>query len=171
MLLYYAGHGQIDPATEEGFWQPTDAEPDSDFTWISNDDIKRYLSGMPAKHVLVIADSCFSGSLTRGSSEQNSEEDKFFAKIDAFASRIVISSGCTEPVADSGTGGHSVFSYYLLKALTDNQKPYITSFQLYDRLVRAVTNNSKQKPEYGTVVESGDEGLGDFTLILRGSSG
>ena len=52
-----------------------------------------------------------------------------------------------------------------------NTKPYITSFQLFDRLARAVTNNSKQKPEYGTVAESGDEGSGDFTFILRQPKG
>ncbi len=31
-----------------------------------------------------------------------------------------------------------------------------------------MTNNSSQKPEYGTVAGAGDEGSGDFTFILRG---
>ncbi len=171
LLIYYAGHGQIDPATDEGFWQPVDAEPESDFTWVSNADVKRYLGGMPAKHILVIADSCFSGSLTRGAETQNENEDKFFLNIDKYPSRKVISSGGTEPVADAGSGGHSVFAYFLIKALEENTKPYITSFQLYDRLVRAVTNNSNQTPEYGTVPDSGDQGSGDFTFIRRASSG
>ncbi len=171
-MLYYAGHGQIDPATDEGFWQPVDAEPENDFTWISNTDVKRYLGGMPAKHILVIADSCFSGSLTRSAETQNENEDKFFLNIDKDPSRKVIASGGTEPVADFGTGGHSVFAYYLIKTLEDNMKPYITSFQLYDRLVRAVTNNSKQTPEFGIVPDTGDQGSGDFTFILRqGASG
>jgi len=167
LMIYYAGHGQIDAATEEGFWQPVDAEVDSDFTWISNADVKRYLGGMPAKHILVIADSCFSGSLTRGAETQNENEDKFFLNIDKYPSRKVIASGGTEPVADAGSGGHSIFAYYLIKTLNNNTKPYITSFQLYDRLVRAVTNNSKQTPEFGTVPDSGDQGSGDFTFILR----
>ena len=172
LMIYYAGHGQIDPATEEGFWQPIDAEPENDFTWISNADIKRYLGGMPAKHVLVVADSCFSGSLTRGAETQNENEDKFFLNIDKYPSRKVITSGGTEPVADFGTGGHSVFAYYLIKTLEANKKPYITSFQLYDRLVRAVTNNSKQTPEFDTVPDTGDQGSGEFTFILRqGASG
>jgi uncharacterized caspase-like protein len=170
LLIYYAGHGQIDPATDEGFWQPVDSEPESDFTWISNADVKRYLGGMPAKHVLVIADSCFSGSLTRGATTVNENEDKFFLNIDKYPSRKIISSGGTEPVADSGSGGHSVFAYYLIKVLSENTKPYITSFQLYDRLVRGVTNNSNQTPEFGTVPDSGDQGSGDFTFIRRSSS-
>ncbi len=44
----------------------------------------------------------------------------------------------------------------------------MTWFELFNRLARAVTNNSSQKPEYGTVAGAGDEGSGDFTFILRG---
>ena len=170
LFIYYAGHGQIDPSTEEGFWQPVDAVPDQDFTWIDNSGIRRYLRGMPAKHVLVVADSCFSGSLTRsgdGDARSKIPKDRFFVEIDSHVSRKMISSGGTEPVADSGSGGHSVFAYYLLKALRENDQPYIASFELFNRLARAVTNNSKQKPEYGTVADAGDEGAGDFTFILK----
>lgn len=168
LLIYYAGHGQIDPVTEEGFWQPVDAVPDRDFTWIANSDVRRYLKGMPAKHVLVMADSCFSGSLTRGTEALRAiPKDRFYTEIDTAVSRKVISSGGTEPVSDSGTGGHSVFAYYLLKALRENNRPYLASFELFNKLVRAVTNNSNQKPNYGTVANAGDEGYGDFTFILR----
>ncbi len=168
LLIYYAGHGQIDPVTEEGFWQPVDAQAGKEYTWIANSDVRRHLRGLPAKHVLVLADSCFSGSLTRSStSYENIPKERFFTEIDAHVSRKMISSGGTEPVADSGSGGHSVFAYYLLKVLRENKKPFITSFELFNGLARAVTNNSKQKPEYGTVADAGDEGSGDFTFILR----
>ena len=168
LLIYYAGHGQIDPVTEAGFWQPIDAVPSKEYTWIANDDIRRQLKGMPAKHVLIVADSCFSGSLTRAvESYANIPKDRFFTEIDSYVSRNVISSGGTEPVADAGSGGHSVFAYYLLKALRENERPYITSLDLFQGLARAVTNNSNQKPEYGTVGGAGDEGSGDFTFILR----
>jgi uncharacterized caspase-like protein len=169
LLIYYAGHGQIDDVTDEGFWQPVDAEAGLQFTWIANDDVRRYLKGMPAKHVLVIADSCFSGSLPRSTGEYGAVgQQRFFAVIDAGVSRKVISSGGTEPVADAGSRGHSVFAYYLLKMLRENDRPYLASFELFGRLARAVTNNSTQKPQYGTVLEAGDEGAGDFTFILKG---
>jgi hypothetical protein len=168
LLIYYAGHGQIDTVTDEGFWQPVDAEPGLQFTWIANDDVRRYLKGMPAKHVLVVADSCFSGSLTRSTGEYGAiGRERFFAAIDAGVSRKVISSGGTEPVADAGSRGHSVFAYYLLKMLRENDRPYLASFELFAKLARAVTNNSSQKPQYGTVMEAGDEGAGDFTFILK----
>ena len=168
LLVYYAGHGVIDSVTGEGFWQPADAEPDEDFTWIDNGDIKRYVRGISARHVLVVADSCFSGTLTRGAPDYSKlGKDRFFAEIDSRFSRKVITSGGMEPVADNGTGEHSVFAQYFLRALMENLAPYVTSFELFNGLVRAVTNNSSQKPEYGTIAESGDDGSGDFTFILR----
>ncbi len=168
LLIYYAGHGQVEKATNEGFWQPVDARPKDDFTWISNGELRRYLRGMSARHVLVIADSCFSGSLTRGALGQPpASKDRFFAELDGKFSRKVITSGGTEPVADAGSGGHSVFAYYFLKALRENNAPYLTSFELYNGFVRAVANNAEQKPEYGTIAMAGDEGAGDFTFALR----
>lgn len=103
LLIYYAGHGQIDEAATEGFWQPVDALPNADYTWISNADLRRNLRGMSAKHVLVVADSCFSGSLTRSAPQQTPNSDRFFAQVDGHYSRKVITSGGNEPVADSGT--------------------------------------------------------------------
>ncbi len=168
LLIYYAGHGQIDPVTEEGFWQPVDAVPDQDFTWIGNATLRRYLRGMPAKHVLVVVDSCFSGTLVRSQPPGNKyPKDRFFTEIDAHVSRKVITSGGTEPVADEGLNGHSIFAYYFLKLLNGNDKSYVTSFELFNSLVRAVTNNSSQKPNFGVIAEAGDEGAGDFTLILK----
>ena len=168
LFVYYAGHGQIDPATDEGFWQPVDAMADADFTWIDNATLKRYLRGMSARHVLIVADSCFSGSLTRGTAPQpDRANDRFFTEIDSHFSRKVITSGGTEPVADAGSGDHSVFAYYFLDALRRNREPYVTSAELFMSFVRAVTNNSSQKPEYGTIAHAGDDGAGDFTFILR----
>ncbi len=58
-----------------------------------------------------------------------------------------------------------------LKALTENEASYISAFELFNRLARAVTNNSSQKPEFGVMRDAGDEGAGDFTFIKRGESG
>ena len=170
LLVYYAGHGQIDPASTEGFWQPVDAELGKEWTWIANDDIKRNLLALRAKHVLVLADSCFAGSLLRATSRRKFRKDRFFAETDDLMSRTLITSGGTEPVSDSGFDGHSIFAYYLLKSLRELKKPYMTSSQLFEQLVTPVTNNSKQKPRRGTVYDTGDEG-GDFTFILRRKTG
>ena len=67
-LIYYAGHGYLDRRTNTGYWQPVDAEADDDLEWIANDELTRRLNAMSAKHVMVIADSCYSGTLVREAS-------------------------------------------------------------------------------------------------------
>ena len=52
-----------------------------------------------------------------------------------------------------------------LKALTENEAPCISAFELFNRLARAVTSNSSQKPEFGVICDAGDEGAGDLTFI------
>jgi hypothetical protein len=65
LLIYYAGHGIVDPVTERGYWLPVDADQDNPANWVSNDDIIDMLKAIPARHILVIANSCYSGTLTR----------------------------------------------------------------------------------------------------------
>jgi len=66
LLIYYAGHGWLDKEADEGYWFPIDAEKDVQTNWISNGFITNSLKAIPAKHVLVVADSCYSGKLARG---------------------------------------------------------------------------------------------------------
>ncbi|KOR30864.1 hypothetical protein TI05_13335 [Achromatium sp. WMS3] len=67
LLIYYAGHGWLDKEAGRAYWIPVDGGPLSDTrNWIANDDITSTLKAMKARHVLVISDSCFSGTLTRG---------------------------------------------------------------------------------------------------------
>ena len=65
LLLYYAGHGVLDSYAEEGFWLPVDAAKDNPANWISNGDITNMVKALRARHVLVVADSCYSGTLVR----------------------------------------------------------------------------------------------------------
>ncbi len=67
LLIYYAGHGELDKANQRGHWLPVDAEADSDANWISSVAITDILNAMTVKHILVVADSCYSGALTRSS--------------------------------------------------------------------------------------------------------
>ena len=36
LLIYYAGHGELDKVNQRGNWLPVDAEPDSTANWIPN---------------------------------------------------------------------------------------------------------------------------------------
>ena len=73
-----------------------------------------------AKHVLVVADSCYSGKLARGVHIQK-KSPSYFSKITKKKARSVISSGGLEPVIDSGgQENHSVFASAFIEALNEN---------------------------------------------------
>ena len=65
LLIYYAGHGEYVTDTNRGVWLPVDATPSSPANWITNVEINDYLKQIRAKEIIVIADSCYSGSLTQ----------------------------------------------------------------------------------------------------------
>ena len=59
--------------------------------------------------------------------------------------------------------GHSVFTYYLLKSLRDNNSSNLDACQLYDEIKIPVANNSDQTPIFNAVKNTGDEG-GQFVF-------
>ncbi|MBL0111488.1 MAG: caspase family protein [Saprospiraceae bacterium] len=61
LLIYYSGHGYSD--NERGYWIPVDAEHDHISSFVSNADILDIIKLIRARHILLISDSCFSGSL------------------------------------------------------------------------------------------------------------
>jgi len=65
LLIYYAGHGTVDPDSDRGYWLPVDAEADSTANWIPAYQITDFLKTIPAKQIMLVADSCYSGMLTR----------------------------------------------------------------------------------------------------------
>jgi Caspase domain len=54
LLIYYAGHGELDKVNQRGHWLPVDAEPTSPANWISNIEVTDTLNVMSANHVLVM---------------------------------------------------------------------------------------------------------------------
>jgi uncharacterized caspase-like protein len=166
LLIYYAGHGYVDIVTDTGFWQPIDAEEDDDLNWIANEDLTRRLNAMSAQHVLVIADSCYSGTLVRSSTGEiptGHEREAWLQRMAERRSRTAIVSGGIEPVADSGRGGHSVFANALLDALQAN-KDVIVGSSLFKEVSRPVVVNAVQTPQYSDIRMAGHEG-GEFIFV------
>ena len=169
VLIFYAGHGKMIEAQNEGYWLPVDAEPSDDFYWISNSYIKSKVREMGAKNILLIADSCFSGLLTRGL--EMPVEDSTPSRIKEFQntpSRVVISSGGLEPVLDGFGGENSIFANEFIKLLKEKNEP-LTSGELYtvirDKVVeKSIEIGAKQVPFMATLVAEGHEGP-DFVFV------
>ncbi len=170
LLVYYAGHGQLDRATGTGYWLPVDAKPEDDTDWIANEALSRHFRGMLAQHVLVVADSCYSGTLLRGSSAApgvRSERGAWLRRIADTRSRTAFTSGGLEPVADSGSGGHSVFANALLRTLRENDS-ILDGHSLAKTVAQRVAWNAEQTPQYSDIRMAGHEG-GDFILVPVGA--
>ncbi len=170
LLIYYAGHGMLDTSEERGYWLPVNARQDARVQWISNTTITDALKAMAAKHILVVADSCYSGTLVRGLDvirpPAGADRDTYVARIAHKRSRTVLTSGGLEPVSDSGGAKeHSVFAGAFLSALRDNQD-VLDGQQLFNLIRRPVVLNASQTPEYTDIRHAGHEG-GDFIFVRR----
>ncbi len=162
LLIYYAGHGWLDPEADEGYWLPIDASQDSNVHWISNASITSSLKALRARQLLVVADSCYSGKLTRGL-QMSTRAQRSITHVAQKRSRLVISSGGLEPVLDSGGGDHSVFAAAFLDALRDNPG-LLDATTLFAGIRRRVLVNADQTPELADIRKAGHEG-GDFFFL------
>lgn len=174
-LLYYAGHGDLDRINDRGYWLPVDAAPGDTTNWIANSQVTDILNIMPAKHVMVIADSCYSGSLTGGTvmasapvARQTSPDQyaRFLEIAGQRRSRVVLTSGGLQPVLDAGGGDHSVFANQLLQVLRGNDQ-ILESPDLFVALSEPVKLAARrlgvnQEPEYARIQFAGDVGVPFF---------
>ena len=168
LMIYYSGHGDFKEQLNKGYWVPIDATTASTAGYISNSDIQTFLGGIAAKHTLLISDACFAGDIFRGKTESIpfANNDRYYQEVYRRLSRQAIASGGLQPVMDGGRDGHSVFTYYLLKALKSNPNQYFDAGQLFNELKIPVANNSVQTPMFSPVKNTGDEG-GQFLFMRK----
>lgn len=166
LFVYFAGHGIEDIATSTGYWIPADATPNAYETYVSNADIRTYLRAIKARHIFLVSDSCFSGTLLAQRAMPGEIDERFYARKAASRSRVVLTSGGNEPVMDAGKSGHSVFCYFFLKTLQDYEKPYLIPTQIFAEVGPLVGNNAPQTPQWGNLREAMDEG-GELVFVNR----
>jgi uncharacterized caspase-like protein len=168
VLIYYSGHGEKKENLNKGYWVPADAHDQKTANYISNSDIQTFLNGIPSKHTLLISDACFAGDIFRGRTEEIPFENtpKYYKEVYKRLSRQALTSGGVEPVMDGGREGHSIFTYYLLKALKNPESDYLDAGQLFEQVRIPVGNNSEQVPILSPIKNTGDEG-GQFIFVRR----
>ena len=167
-LVFYAGHGYLDKKQNRGYWLPVDAKSDLPSKWISNALIADELKATEAKHVLLIVDSCFSGSLMRSSEKINDNKNlnkKYIDLLKSKKTRLVISSGGNEPVVDSDGGDHSIFAVKLIDTLKNNDS-VLTTQDIFENIRKYVASNAEQTPEKAAIYKAGHDG-GDFLFFPK----
>ncbi|MBC7954584.1 MAG: caspase family protein, partial [Cytophagales bacterium] len=173
VVVYYAGHGQMDSVTARGYWIPVDGDEKDLAQWVSVIDVTDQLSAMTARHVLVIADSCYSGTLTRSlvpavdqalTLEQRMGPLKQLSKQRA---RVAMTSGGLEPVVDGGSVEHSLFARSLLDVLARVSSP-VAAQELHNAVAARFAHLARrlkiqQQPQYAPIGFAGHE-AGDFVF-------
>src|SRR5690606_27828642 len=181
VLIYYAGHGARlqSGKLESGYWLPVNADPPpKDTFWVPNEQITGHLARLPAKRVLVVADSCYAGLLSTDPSylflNGNVGYSKEYIQYKLpKRSRLLPSSGGDRPVLDEGSGGISVFARAFLDELESNEG-ILSTPELFNRIrkrveVAAARNKFVQTPEFKSIKGAGHE-VGDFFFVPRSDS-
>ena len=178
LLVYYAGHGDLSEDGKQGYWVPVDGQAKVPATWISNAAVSDILGTMQARHVLVVADSCYAGALAGGSlpvfdaSSSKRWSDWVKTMIDGRA-RIALTSGGVQPVPDVGSGKHSYFTRAFLNVLEDNNR-LLEGQRLYREVAASLALSSfdapiTQVPQYAPIQFAGHES-GEFFFLPKGAS-
>lgn len=176
LLVYFAGHGELDEVNQRGHWLPVDAERDSTANWIPNMIITDLLNIMKARQVMLIVDSCYAGTLTRSAIGRlrtgmtPEERVHWLRTMVERRARTVLTSGGIAPVMDAGGGRHSVFAKALLEVLQANEE-VIDGARLHRDVAARVAYAAAgmqfdQVPEYAPIRFAGHE-AGEFFLVPR----
>ena len=180
LLIYYAGHGELVTqrnGTELGYWLGVDSKADMQTTWMPDWQVRNQVDQMRAKHVLIVADSCFSGAFTRGAAGPEvmpgARRPQAVAKIERLSrrkARLYITSGGTEPVYDVGGGQNSLFASSFIRLLRQNNTVLPTQY-LYTGVYQSVLRDASkmgvtQTPQYAEIPNVG-HAHGDFLFVPR----
>jgi hypothetical protein len=144
LVLFYGGHGYFVESTNMAYWVPINC--DNEFDYISNTDITNLLNGCEARHILVMADACFSGAMRGGLDAPAKYEYKF-------KSRQLLTSGGTEPVP-----GKSAYIAMILETMNNNTDKYLSARELYTRIFKGIMDQTNTEPTIRDLKVTGSEG-------------
>jgi hypothetical protein len=170
LLVYFAGHGDrtLGPP-ERAYWLGVDANPElKDQGYLQLELVQDQIKLMRAKHILLVADSCFSGAIGHASSASiglGLNEKRLNASMMRRA-RMVLTSGGVNPVVDTGGDpDHSLFATSFILTLRQNNNVMsgeMLAHELYARM-KPLTAKLRitQDPTYTSLTDA-NHGFGDF---------
>jgi hypothetical protein len=173
LLIYYAGHGgtKIFPP-ERAFWLGVDADPELPSSWLSAQTVADAIWQIHARHILLVADSCFSSVITHPTSTTllRTDDEHVTAIRWNKAARMVLTSGQNEPVVDgtSADATHSLFAEQFITVLRQNSillPGEVLAHELTSRIQEyARRTGLKQTPTYSNLQDPQHK-FGDFFFV------
>jgi Leucine-rich repeat (LRR) protein/formylglycine-generating enzyme required for sulfatase activity len=132
LLVFFSGHGYFDDVTRRGYLTFRDTKPIEDDpyyqSFVSHEDVRVLLERLDCNHVLLVVDSCFSGTLdpmvamAPGARAFDTgygliPREEYIRRKLQYRTRRYITAGGKEYVSDGRPGQHSPFARQFLAAL------------------------------------------------------
>ena len=179
VVFFFAGHGTSQESHQgitRGYLVPHGARKDRYADYIDMSELHKACTLIPAKHILIVLDCCFSGvnavaSRAAPSSSPGPVDDAYLKRVSDRVTWQILTAGDSDDLAaDSGTRpGHSAFTSALLEGLEggadQNEDGYITACELANYVTPEVTRQTSggQSPFFRYLM--GSEQGGDFVFV------
>ena len=143
ILFYFSGHGA------PGSFAPVDFDGYTNL--LSHQSIRDIFDQSKAKHKVIIADACHSGSLNKGVKSGYGAMDTYYSTLSNTSGglALMMSSKAEETSLEVGGLRQSVFTYYLLEGLKGkadvNYNKVVTISELYTFVQQNVRNYTANK--------------------------
>ena len=158
VFIYYSGHGAPDPQTGEAYLVPYDGDPN--YLSVTGYPLKRLydkLGRFNAGEIIVVLDSCFSGSGSRSVLAKGARPLVMLAENSTLSQNIVVltSTQVGQISSSSPDRKQGIFTFYFLKAIKDGKKNIAEIYEYIKPLVEdeAKAINTQQTPSLNPGIE------------------
>lgn len=196
VLIYFAGHGQTLDTQEgsaEGYLIPADADRTRTDSWLPYAELMGALEQLSCRHMLLILDCCFAGSVRWAEQGRSQKRDlsvmpkklfreRYLRFIEAPAWQVLTSSAGDQTASDvgfdqlAGLGEHSPFAQALFTVLEGKRAGLlrddgvITATDLYSYLrdeieLPSLANGQRQTPQLWPLTK---HDRGEFVFLAPG---
>jgi hypothetical protein len=139
VFVYYAGHGAPDIESKEAYIVPYEGHPDFPSKLYSLKKMYESLNKLPAREVIVMLDSCFSGTGGRSVTKSGARPLVISIENPVLASgkiNVIAASTGSQISSDYDSVKHGLFTYFLLRGMRGeadkNENGLIELGELYD---------------------------------------
>lgn len=161
LVVWYAGHGKF--LNNKSFWIPTDAVRDNESTYFELGALQTSLKSISSlKHALIVSDACESGPSFYQAMRSNPphRDCSELAGNEPKSAQVFTASGYELAVQGSK------FTTSFAAALNENKEACLPMEKIVARVTMDVVMSSGQRPKFGTISNSMDEG-GTFFFVRK----
>jgi tetratricopeptide (TPR) repeat protein len=177
VLVYFAGHGVTvgQDETAMGYLMPVEGDNERRVsTGISMRELQAWFAGYRSKHVMFVADACYSGlALSTRSVGLPTTLNDYLRQVTERPVRLSLTAGRADQEAHEWRG-QGLFTFFLLEALSGqadvNGDGIVTSSEIYAYLEPNVAMTALQHWRARQNPQLGRSGEGEFIFLIDRSS-